>query len=106
MYDHNDKKYIRVIIDDEFYKIVMRKQSFSEHFVRGKNVDNPLYGNILTVKVPFRYNRVSCKFEGAPVQSLQQGNFVDIDVDYMGVWNTGDYSGYTWKLKYIKLIDN
>jgi hypothetical protein len=44
-------------------------------------------------------------FDGAPVQSLKQGDFVDIDVEYMGVWNTGDYSGYTWKLKYIKLID-
>ena len=46
-----------------------------------------------------------CTYEGAPVQALQKNDEVFIEVDFMGSWNKGNYSGMSWKLKYIKLID-
>jgi hypothetical protein len=36
--------------------------------------------------------------KGRPVQSLIKGDEVDVQVDFTGVWNVGEYSGYAWKL--------
>ena len=95
MYDHNDKMYIRLVIPEKCSEIVRRRQT--------KEVrDNPLDGRILTVKVPFRYRRVMCKVEGEPVQALTIGSEVEVEIDFMGVWNVGEYSGYSWKLVSIK----
>jgi len=66
-------------------------------------VYNPLDGFILTVKVPFRYRRVMCNVSGKPVQSLIKGDEVGIEVEFMGVWNKGDHSGYSWKLISINM---
>jgi hypothetical protein len=88
MYEYNDKKYIRFIVPDATVRRI-------EYFHAG---------NVLTIKVPFRYRRVMCKYEGAPVQSLNKGDDVEVDTDFMGCWNVGEYSGYSWKLSYIKLV--
>ena len=40
-----------------------RSRAFSP---KNPNVDNPLDGNVLTVKVPFRYRRVMCSIRGCP----------------------------------------
>ena len=104
-FEKNEKKYIKFLINDDTYKKVVNKHKFSEYFVNNIDYENPLYGNILTVKVPFRYRRVMCTYEGAPVQALQKNDEVFIEVDFMGSWNKGNYSGMSWKLKYIKLID-
>lgn len=102
MYEFNDKKYIRFLIQDSIARIIKNKQD--SQVPTTEKVDDPLDGNILTVKVPFRYRRVMCKFEGKPVQSLKINDDVIIDIEFTGLWNKGEYSGYTWKLKYIKSI--
>jgi len=63
-----------------------------------ENIDNPIDGNILTVKVPFRYRRVMCKFKGRPIQSLIRGDEVEVELDFKGVWNVGNHSGFSWIL--------
>jgi hypothetical protein len=94
MYDHNDKKYLRLVIPENCAQIVQRMHK--------KEVrDNPLDGRVLTVKVPFRYRRVMCEVRGRPLQSLIKGDEIEVEVDFTGVWNVGNYSGYTWKLKSI-----
>jgi hypothetical protein len=99
MYDHNDKKYIRLVIPEKYAVFIQRKHT--------KEVrDNPLDGRILTVKVPFRYRRVMCVVRGEPIQSLVTGCKVEVEVDFCGFWNIGNYSGYSWKLTQISSSSN
>jgi hypothetical protein len=98
MYDHNDKKYIRLVIPENCVEIVKRVQNNKSGLIKNLHVDNPLDGHILTVKVPFRYRRVMCEVHGKPVQSLIKDDEIEIDINFMGVWNLGNYSGYSWKL--------
>lgn len=102
MYEHNDKKYIRIVVPDSISQIIRRMHTSKSHFLKNARVDDPLDGRILTVKVPFRYRRVMCEVKGKPVQSLVRNDDVIVDVEFMGVWNAGDYSGYSWKLKSIQ----
>ena len=104
MYEHNDKHYLRLTIPDTVALNIRSAQS--KVFLKNTNIDNPLEGNILTVKIPFRYRRVMCEYEGAPIQSLKKSDKVNITTDFMGGWNVGNYSGYSWKLGYIKLLDS
>ena len=91
MYDHNDKMYIRLVIPEKCAQIVQRMHK--------KEVrDNPLDGRVLTVKVPFRYRRVMCEVRGRPLQSLIKGDEIEVDIDFNGAWNVGEYSGYSWVL--------
>jgi hypothetical protein len=100
MYDCNNKKYIRFFVPDNAKQRI--EYVHSRNHLKERHKDNPLEGNVLTVKIPFRYRRVMCTFEGVPVHSLVKDDDVDVDVTFMGVWTHGDYCGYTWKLSYIK----
>jgi hypothetical protein len=102
MYEHNDKKYMRVVVSESMTHTIQRIHASKTHLIKNTRVDNPLEGRILTLKVPFRYRRVMCEVIGRPVQSLVRNDVIDVDVEFMGVWNTGEYSGYTWKLKSIQ----
>jgi len=103
MYEHNNKKYIRIMLNP-------MSRNFVTHWhqktpLNGDVRDNPLDGNILTVKVPYRYRRVLCKVEGTkPVQSMSKGDEVEADVEFMGSWHKDKYCGWSWKLKHIKFI--
>ena len=101
MYDHNDKKYIRLVIPEECANIIRKIQNSKIGFIKNSHVDDPLDGHVLTVKVPFRYRRVMCDVKGRPVQSLIKDDEVEIGIEFGGVWNIGNYSGYSWKLNYI-----
>ena len=92
-YDHNDKKYIRFVIPQKVSEIIERMHASRMHLLV-----NPLDGKVLTVKVPFRYRRVMCKFEGKPVQSLVKDDEVDVELDFKGIWNVGNHSGFSWVL--------
>ena len=98
MYDHNDKKYIRLVIPENYAEIVRRVQLNKAWLVKNKHLDDPLDGRVLTVKVPFRYRRVMCEVKGRPVQSLIKGDEVEVVVDFKGVWNVGNHSGFSWIL--------
>jgi hypothetical protein len=101
MYDHNEKKYIRLVIPEKCAEIVRKNHINKSRFIKNSHVDNPLDGRVLTVKVPFRYRRVMCEVRGQPIQSLVTGSEVEVEIDFMGVWNVGNYSGYSWKLSQI-----
>ena len=101
MLDYNNKKYIRFLISDDVKQRI--EYMHNKTPLRSEKKEDPLEGHVLTVKVPFRYRRVMCTFEGVPVQSLKKDDTVDVDISFMGVWNYGEYSGYSWKLSYIKL---
>ncbi len=98
MYDFNDKKYIRFIIPQKVSEIIQRMHTNKLHLLLNKNVDDPLDGRVLKVKVPFRYRRVMCNVKGRPIQSLIKDDEVEVVVDFKGVWNVGTYSGFSWTL--------
>jgi len=98
MYDFNDKKYIRFIIPQKVSEIIQRMHTNKLHLLLNKNVDDPLDGRVLKVKVPFRYRRVMCNVKGRPIQSLIKDDEVEVVVDFKGVWNVGAYSGFSWTL--------
>jgi hypothetical protein len=101
MYDFNDKKYIRFIIPQNSTEIIQRMHTNKLHLLLNKNVDDPLDGRVLKVKVPFRYRRVMCNVKGRPIQSLIKGDEVEIEINFKGIWNVGAYSGFSWILTYI-----
>jgi hypothetical protein len=105
MYDFNSKKYIRFIIPAKVSEIIERMHTLKQCLIKNKNVDNPLDGHVLTVKVPFRYRRVMCEVRGRPMQSLMKGDEVEIEVDFKGVWNVENYSGFSWILTSSSLVN-
>ena len=98
MYEFNSKKYIRFVIPAKVSEIVERMHTQRWRFLSNQNLDIPLDGNVLTVKVPFRYRRVMCEVKGRPVQSLIKGDEVEVEVDFKGYWNVGNHSGFSWIL--------
>jgi hypothetical protein len=98
MYDFNDKKYIRFIIPAKVSEIIERTQASKTHLLVNQHIDNPLDGHVLTVKVPFRYRRVMCEVKGRPIQSLIKGDEAEIEINFKGVWNVGNHSGFSWIL--------
>jgi hypothetical protein len=101
MYDHNDKKYLRLVIPEKCAEIVRRMHLNKKGLIKNDHVDEALEGRLLTVKVPFRYRRVMCKVHGKPVQSLIKDDEVEVEINFAGVWNVGNYSGYSWKIDQI-----
>jgi hypothetical protein len=98
MYEFNNKKYIRLIIPAKVSEIIERIHAQKWYGLTDKNIDNPIDGNILTVKVPFRYRRVMCEVKGRPLQSLIKEDEIEVEVDFKGYWNVGNYSGFSWIL--------
>ena len=97
MYEHNDKQYIRVKLDETATLAVARTHEKKRHYLRSSNIENPLTGNILTLKIPYRYRRVMCQVTGGtPVQALKPGDAMEIDAEFTP-WNAGDHSGFSWK---------
>jgi hypothetical protein len=104
MYEYNDKKYIRITVSDKVRDYILALHANkSDVILFPDKLDDPLEGNVLKVKVPFRYRRVMCNVEGdKPVQSLVKGDLVHAEIQFNGVWNAHEHSGYSWVLKYIK----
>ncbi len=98
MYEFNNKKYIRFVIPQKCSDIIERMHISKNHLIANENTDDPLDGRVLTVKVPFRYRRVMCEVRGRPVQSLIKGDEIEVIIDFKGVWNVGNYSGFSWIL--------
>lgn len=104
MYEYNDKKYMRVILDNRTRDYVQGLHESKSRFIMNKqNIDDPLEGRVLTIKVPFRYRRVMCTVEGdTPVQSLAKGDKVKIIANFSGAWNVANHSGYAWVIQKIQ----
>ena len=98
MYDFNNKKYIRVNIPEHCVDVISKIHDSKRSALLYDNVDDPLEGKVLKLKVPFRYRRVMCDVQGRPVQTLVKGDDVEIEVAFKGAWNVGNHSGFSWML--------
>jgi hypothetical protein len=95
MYSLNGKKYLDIKLEkpEEIERIHNRSP---------RHTTSPLSGDVLTVKIPFRYNRVMCTVLGSKIiQELVKDDKVMIELEYDGVWEnkqTGHLAP-SWKIK-------
>jgi hypothetical protein len=102
--DRNGKKYLELELSHDDSIIVCKEHINSSRCLKTGKIMNPLEDNILEVKIPFRYNRVSCKVYGdKTVQELVKGDKVEVELEYTGVWNVGEWCGFSWKLNQVVL---
>ena len=94
------------MVPDKIASIIVSMQEKKKHLIQNTFVDDPLDGNILRVKIPYRYRRCMCKVEGlTPVEGMERGARVEVEISFAGAWNKGEHSGYAWKVDWIKNID-
>lgn len=97
IYEFNSKRYMDIRIVDE---IIPQIEKTHSKFRSG--MWNPLKGNILRVKIPYRYNRVDCKVEGlTPVQEMEKDDSISATIQFCGGWEAGLY----WKFTTIRQND-
>jgi hypothetical protein len=91
-----DRRYLSIDIGTESTSIKLLHRKSAKSVI--KLVD-PLCGNVLRVKVPFRYNRIMCKVTGCKtIQELVKGDEVKVELKYCGWWVAGEHGGPAWKL--------
>jgi len=102
LYDYNNRKYIKILIPPDVSEKVK--------YFHKKYPDcrfNPLDGNVLTIKVPYRYKRVMVNMKGAKgVSSFVLGDKVEMLIEFRGQWKLDDeHTGMTWILKETTYIE-
>lgn len=105
-HEYNQKKYIQVFLTPTVKKRITEIESgLTKYYKEGATVIQPRQDNVLRVKVPYKYNRVTCEVRGLkPVQELTVGQTVDVTVEFCGVWSVNDYTGSSWKLLTIEAL--
>lgn len=99
-HEYNGKKYIQVFLTPTVKKrIIEIEDGLKGYYKPGALIMNPRENDVLRIKVPYKYNRVSCEVRGLnPVQDFKVGQTVDVTVEFCGVWSVNDYTGPSWKL--------
>lgn len=93
----NNKWYLYIEIDDDTLTRVMQLHTRDAKPV--KHLVDPLQGNRLKVKVPFRYNRVMCRVTGnKTIHELCTFDVCNVTLNYCGWWVSDCYGGPAWKL--------
>ena len=98
MYEYNKKWFLGLELAPTADNRIREIHTASSHLFAGKVID-PKEGNLLRVKVPYKYNRVTVPITGLkPLQEYSQGDVVRATIQYCGVWNVNGFSGPSWKL--------
>jgi hypothetical protein len=102
MYDTLNTKYIDITLPRKQQEIIYRINKRGGESVETRAF-NPLSGNVLSVKVPWRYKRIDCTVKGiVPVQDFEVGDEVMVEIKYCGTWTTGTY----WKFISVERVDS
>jgi hypothetical protein len=104
MYEHNGKRYMHLELTPNVESQIseIHKDSAS-YMTANSRVIDPKEGSTLKIKVPYKYNKVTCAVSGnKAVQELAVGDKVGVVLDYCGVWNVNNFSGPSWKLESIE----
>jgi len=98
MYSKNSKQYLDILLDDA-EKVRDTHQKSSEYFKPTSKIIDPLVQKTLTVKVPWKYDRVMCSVLGLKtIQELVTGDTISATIDFCGVWDVNNFCGPSWKL--------
>ena len=100
MYTKNLKKYLDVILDkSSFEKVSETHQTSSQYFKPTSKVIDPLVQKTLTIKVPWKYDRVACSVLGLKtIQELVTDDKVSATIEFCGIWDVNNFCGPSWKL--------
>ena len=103
--ERNKKRYLELNLSENDVDKILKLHKSTSSLLKNTKIKNPLDGNILEIKVPFRYNKVSCVVSGnKTVQELVRGDRVEVKAEFCGPWNIGEWSGFAWKILEIKNI--
>ena len=104
MYEHNNKRYLGLSLSPAVDERVAKIHEDSRQYMKsGSQIIDPKSGTELCIKVPYKYNKVTCKVTGLKtVQELSLGDKVNVTIQYCGVWNVNTFSGCSWKLVSIE----
>lgn len=98
IYTHNEKKYmdIKILYHKDIDIVNRLSQTNSKS---GKFSNSLKNGNILKVKIPYRYRKIECRVEGLKtLYEYKKNDMAMVEILYMGEWVVGDFAGNTWKL--------
>lgn len=95
MYDVSKVKYIDFEIPESITTKIQDLYEREAKYYKLNVPTIPLKGNVLSVKVPWRYNRVGCTVNGlVPVQDMEKDQEATVVIEYCGTWALGMF----WKL--------
>ena len=98
MHMKNAKYYMALSLFPSTASRVSEIHKESAVHMNSKIID-PFVNGVLTVKIPFKYNKVTCKVSGQKtLQELVFGDNIEVLVEYCGVWAVNGYCGPSWKL--------
>ena len=102
IYSQNEKKYLDLELLDPIVERIENIHINSNEYMNKHKLINPLEGNILRAKVPFRYKRATCKMSGRKLlHELEKGDSVNVNVEFCGVWQVGEHCGPSWKITMV-----
>lgn len=100
MYTKNSKKYLDIVLDCVGADKIKDIHKFSsEYFKPNSKIIDPLVQSTLTVKVPWKYDRVACSVLGLKtIQELVTGDTISATIEFCGIWDVNNFCGPSWKL--------
>lgn len=99
LYTHNGKKYVNLKLPRSAVSTVKEAHKSVEDALVTPNVHNPLGGDVLKVKVPWKGRNPICSVVGNKTLSgLVEGDQVNVTLEFCGAWIISDFSGTSWKL--------
>lgn len=102
LYTHNNKKYIEIELPPVMRKRVTDLHNECTEYMNAPNVQIPLNGSILKVKIPTKGRNFLCTIKGVKtISELSQGDVVNVTIGFCGSWVVGDFCGVSWKLTSI-----
>jgi len=97
--ERNNKKYLELNLSKKDSEKVYDLHKSASQFLKNDKIKNPLENDVLEVKIPFRYNKVTCKVTGdKTIQELKAGDKVKTILEFCGPWNIGQWSGFAWEV--------
>jgi len=103
-YVRDGRYYIDVKLDENTRHFAETEHLKSAHkLCKNGKVFNPLDDDILTLKIPFKWNRPTLYVDGLKtIFEYVKDDILYGCVEYNGVWNTIHACGMTWTLVSIK----
>ena len=99
MYQKNDKKYLDIDLGQASTEVQEIHTTSSNYFKATSKVIDPLVKGTLTVKVPWKYDRVACSVIGLKtIQELVTGDEISVSIEFCGIWDVNNFCGPSWKL--------
>jgi hypothetical protein len=99
VYTHNNKKYLELRLNRGAVGVVRTAHEAVKDALVTPKVQDPLTGDTLRVKIPWKGRFPTCTVVGDKTLSgLVEGDKVKVQVEFCGAWIVADFSGTSWKL--------